>query len=90
MSSRAVAASAAAAFLAGAETSRDSVNLGGGLLPAANVLQPLRIVGGEDRIPGGFPPLIVRRLQHSIGRNASTTTIAAARVTRSSNDFTTG
>ena len=87
--SREAAASAAAAFLAGAETSRDSVNLGGAFLPAANVLQPLRIVGGEDRIPGGLPPLIVRRLQHSIGRNAATTTIAATAITRSSGEFVT-
>ena len=87
--SRDVAASAAAAFLAGAETSRDSVALGGRFLPAANVLQPLRIVGGEDRIPGGLPPLVVRRLQHSLGRNAATTTIAATPVTRSSGDFAT-
>ena len=75
--SAAAATAAAAAYLAGAGTSRDTVNLVAGFLPAANVLQPLRIVGGEDRIPGGLPPLIVRRLKHSIGRNAATTTIAA-------------
>ena len=75
--SREAAESAAAAAVARTDTSRDTVDLFGGFLPTANVLQPLRIVGGEDRIPGGFPPLIVRRLQHSIGRQAATTRIAA-------------
>lgn len=75
--SREAAASAAAAALEQADTSRDTVDLLGGFLPGANVLQPLRIVGGEDRIPGGLPPLIVRRLQHSIGRRAATTRISA-------------
>ena len=75
--SREAAAAVAGAFLAGASTSRDSVELGGGFIPAANVLQPLRVLNAADRIPSGLPPLIVRRLQHSIGRNAATTTLTA-------------
>lgn len=76
-SSQEAAEAAAAAALEQANTSRDTVDLLTGLMPRANVLQPLRIIGGEDRIPGGLPPLIVRRLQHSIGRGAASTRIAA-------------
>ena len=43
-------------------------------MPAVNVLQSLQVAGGEDRLPGGLPSLVVRRVQHVIGRQAATTT----------------
>ena len=82
--SREAAAGAAAAFLARASTSRDTATFGGAFLPAANVLQPLRITGGEDRLPAGFPALVVRRLQHTVGRQAATTLISATAETPAS------
>ena len=76
--SRDVAISAASAYLASGATSRDNVDLVTGLMPMANVLQPLRIIGGEERLPGGLPALIVRRVQHAIGRQAATTSLTAS------------
>ena len=74
--SRDVAISAASTYLARGATSQDGVDLVTGLMLRANVLQPLRITGGEERLPGGLPALVVRRVKHSIGRQAATTTLS--------------
>lgn len=86
--SREIAVAAASSHLAKAETSRNRVGLVRGFLPEANVLQPLRITGGADRVPGGLPPLVVRRVQHRIGREAATTSIEASAAAPDARRFT--
>ena len=75
-SSSAAANSAALERLARSDADRDSLTLVTGLLPSAQVLQPLRISGGS--IVGGLPDLVVREIQHRVGGAAATTTITAA------------
>ena len=49
-----------------------------GLTPRAQVLQPLRLITASPVIPIGFPPLVVRSVQHTVaGRSARQPVITA-------------
>ena len=48
-----------------------------GLTPRAQVLQPRRLITASPVIPIGVPPLVVRSVQHTVGRSASQTVITA-------------
>lgn len=75
--SRDQALAAARAELAAADTSRDYLEISTSLLPAAQVLQPLDLAGAAERLPVGFPAVVVHSVQHTIGRGASNTRITA-------------
>ena len=47
------------------------------LTPRAQVLQPRRLITASPVIPIGFPPLVVRSVQHTVGRSARQTVITA-------------
>ena len=67
-------------FIASAEVgdvSQDFVEITTGLTPRAQVLQPLRLITASPVIPIGVPPLVVRSVQHTVGRSASQTVITA-------------
>ena len=76
--SRDAAAAAAAAWLAHSDTSQDFLDINGPFAPAAQVLQPIKIVGGADRLPGGFGGLVVHQVKHDLGAEAATTTVTVA------------
>ena len=57
------------------DVSQDVVEIPTGLTPRAQVLQPLRLITASPVIPIGFPPLVVRSVQHTVGRSASQTVI---------------
>ena len=46
---------------------QDFVEITTGLTPRAQVLQPLRVITASPVIPIGFPPLVVRSVQHTVG-----------------------
>ena len=75
--SRAEAAAGANAHLVAGDVSRDFVEITTGFTPRAQVLQPLTIVNAGPTIPIGFPPLVVRSVQHTIGRAAAVSIITA-------------
>ena len=74
-SSRAEAEAAAKRHLAAGDVSRDYLEIHGGLLPTAQVLQPIEIAGRE--LPVSFTPLVVHAVQHSLGRSVAETVIIA-------------
>lgn len=76
--SREAAEAAAGAWLARSDTSADELELHTAFMPRAQVLQPIEIIGGADRIPGGFGGLVAHEIQHSLGSKAATTTVVAA------------
>ena len=76
--SREAAEAAARAFLSRSDTSADSLELITAFTPGAQVLQPVEIAGGADRIPAGFGGLVAHQIQHALGSKAATTTITAA------------
>ena len=59
------------------DVSRDVVEIPTGLTPRAQVRQPRRLITASPVIPIGFPPLVVRSVQHTVGRSASQTVITA-------------
>ena len=59
------------------DVSPDFVEIPTGLTPRAQVLQPLRLITASPVIPIGFPPLVVRSVQHTVGRSVSQTVITA-------------
>ena len=59
------------------DVSQDVVEITTGLTPRAQVLQPLRLINASSVIPIGFPALVVRSVQHTVGRSASQTVITA-------------
>ena len=59
------------------DVSRDFVEVTTGLTPHAQVLQPLRLINVSPTVPIGFPPLVVRSVQHTLGRAASQSVITA-------------
>ena len=74
-SSREEAEAAARRHLAAGDVSRDYLEIHDRLLPTAQVLQPLDIVGGA--LPVSFTPLVVHAVQHSLGRSVAETVITA-------------
>ena len=75
--SRVEAEAAAMSHLMAGDVSRDVVEVSTGLLPAAQVLQPLELVGADDRIPIAFPALVIHTVQHTLGRSVSATVLTA-------------
>ena len=61
----------------GGDVSPDVVEIPTGLTPRAQVLQPQRLITASPVTPIGFPPLVVRSVQHTVGRSASQTVITA-------------
>ena len=61
------------------DVSQDVVEITTGLTPRVQVLQPLRLINAGPVIPIGFPPLVVRSVQYTVGRSASQTVITAGR-----------
>ena len=59
------------------DVSQDVVEIPTGLTPRVQVLQPRRLITASPVIPIGFPPLVVRSVQHTVGRSASQTVITA-------------
>ena len=59
------------------DVSQDVVEIPTGLTPRAQVLQPLGLITASPVIPIGVPPLVVRSVQHTVGRSASQTVITA-------------
>lgn len=80
--SREDATAAATGWLSRGSATRDQLIVEAGFLPAAQVLQPLEIAGGEDRIPAGLPGLVVHQVRHRIGSSAATTTLTAGPAAR--------
>ena len=74
---RSEAEAAANAHIVVGDVSQDVVEITTGLTPRAQVLQPLRLITASLVIPIGFPPLVVRSVQHTVGRSASQTGITA-------------
>ena len=74
---RSEAEAAANAHILVGDVSQDVVEITTGLTPRAQVLQPLRLITASPVIPIGFPPLVVRSVQHTVGRSASQTVITA-------------
>ena len=74
---RSEAEAAANAHILVGDVSQDFVEITTGLTPRAQVLQPLRLINASPVIPIGFPPLVVRSVQHTVGRFASQTVITA-------------
>ena len=68
---------AANAHLVVGDVSPDVVEIPTGLTPRAQVLQPRRLITASPVIPSGFPPLVVRSVQHTVGRSARQTVITA-------------
>ena len=58
-------------------SSEDVVEIPTGLTPRAQVLQPLRRITASPVIPIGVPPLVVRSVQHTVGRAARQPVITA-------------
>ena len=78
-------------FIANAEVgdvSQDFVEITTGLTPRAQVLQPLRLITASPVTPIGFPPLVVRSVQHTVGRSASQTVITARPASAVAGDIT--
>ena len=71
------AEAAANAHIVVGDVSQDVVEIPTGLTPRAQVLQPRRLITASPVIPIGFPPLVVRSVQHTVGRSASQTVITA-------------
>ena len=74
---RSEAEAAAHAHIVVGDVSQDVVEIPTGLTPRAQVLQPRRLITASPVIPIGFPPLVVRSVQHTVGRSASQTVITA-------------
>ena len=74
---RSEAEAAANAHIVVGDVSQDVVEIPTGLTPRAQVLQPRRLITASLVIPIGFPPLVVRSVQHTVGRSASQTVITA-------------
>ena len=74
---RSEAEAAAHAHLVVGDVSPDVVEIPTGLTPRAQVLQPRRLITASPVIPIGFPPLVVRSVQHTVGRSARPTVITA-------------
>ena len=74
---RSEAEAAANAHLVVGDVSPDVVEIPTGLTPRAQVLQPRRLITASPVIPSGFPPLVVRSVQHTVGRSARQTVITA-------------
>ena len=74
---RSEAEAAANAHIVVGDVSQDVVEITTGLTPRAQVLQPRRVITASPVIPIGFPPLVVRSVQHTVGRSASQTGITA-------------
>ena len=74
---RSEAEAAANAHLVVGDVSPDVVEIATGLTPRAQVLQPRRLITASPVIPIGFPPLVVRSVQHTVGRSARQTVITA-------------
>ena len=74
---RSEAEAAAYAHIVVGDVSQDVVEIPTDLTPRAQVLQPLRLITASPVIPIGFPPLVVRSVQHTVGRSASQTVITA-------------
>ena len=74
---RSEAEAAANAHIWVGDVSQDVVEITTGLTPRAQVLQPLRLITASPVIPIGVPPLVVRSVQHTVGRSASQTVITA-------------
>ena len=74
---RSEAEAAAHAHILVGDVSQDFVEITTGLTPRAQVLQPLGLITASPVIPIGFPPLVVRSVQHTVGRSASQTGITA-------------
>ena len=70
-------AAATRAYVWWGDVSQDVVEIPTGLTPRAQVLQPLRLITASPVIPIGFPPLVVRSVQHTVGRSARQTVITA-------------
>ena len=68
---------AANAHILVGDVSQDVVEIPTGLTPRAQVLQPRRLITASPVIPIGFPPLVVRSVQHTVGRSARQTVITA-------------
>ena len=68
---------AAHAHIVVGDVSQDVVEIPTGLTPRAQVLQPLRVITASPVIPIGVPPLVVRSVQHTVGRSARQTVITA-------------
>ena len=64
---RSEAEAAANAHILVGDVSPDFVEIPTGLTPRAQVLQPLRLITASPVIPIGFPPLVVRSVQHTVG-----------------------
>ena len=74
---RSEAEAAANAHLVVGDVSQDVVEIPTGLTPRAQVRQPRRLITASPVIPIGVPPLVVRRVQHTVGRSARQTVITA-------------
>ena len=74
---RTEALAAASSHITYGETSQDYLEIHTALTPTAQVLQPLDLVGASERIPTGFPALVVHAVQHTLGRSAAETTLTA-------------
>ena len=74
---RSEAEAAANAPLVVGDVSPDVVEIATGLTPRAPVRQPRRLITASPVIPIGFPPLVVRSVQHTVGRSARQTVITA-------------
>ena len=74
---RSEAEAAAHAHIVVGDVSQDVVEITTGLTPRAQVLQPLGLITASPVIPIGVPPLVVRSVQHTVGRSASQTVITA-------------
>ena len=74
---RSEAEAAANAHIVVGDVSQDVVEIPTGLTPRAQVFQPLRLITASPVIQIGFPPLVVRSVQHTVGRSASQTVITA-------------
>ena len=74
---RSEAEAVANAYIVVGDVSQDVVEITTGLTPRAQVLQPRRLITAGPVIPIGFPPLVVRSVQHTVGRSARQTVITA-------------
>ena len=74
---RSEAEAAAHAHIVVGDVSQDVVEIPTGLTPRAQVLQPRRRLTASPVIPIGVPPLVVRSVQHTVGRAARQTVITA-------------
>ena len=74
---RSAAEAAAHAHIVVGDVSPDVVEIPTGLTPRAQVLQPLGLITASPVTPIGVPPLVVRSVQHTVGRSARQTGITA-------------